>query len=179
MPQQILSRCLAPRDCVSRSRSSRAARFLITVTPPFAFFTHSKRQHHDPFSAATMNAAAQTSDDEFGYDFETDDEELLFQLASNASLALKPSTDAVALVAAANGAKKTVASFKAPEDVKAFHGHVYPRDAPALSPGNKGKAPEVSVWDTEQKRALSSPSSAHDPVAYPDCEQEFDFAIRD
>ncbi|KAL7924468.1 deoxyribonuclease domain-containing protein [Trichoderma austrokoningii] len=111
-----------------------------------------------------MNAA---SDDEFGYDFETDDEELLIQLASNASLSLKPSTDAVALIAAANGAK-TVTGFKASQDVKTLHEHVFPRDALALSPGNKGKAPEVSVWDTEEQRALSSASPAHDPVAYPD-----------
>ncbi|KAM0463216.1 hypothetical protein ACHAPV_003344 [Trichoderma viride] len=104
------------------------------------------------------------SDDEFGYDFETDDEELLIQLASNAS---KQSADAVALIAAASSAEKTVAGFKASQEVKAFHERVYPHDALALSPGNKGKAPEVSVRG-EQKRALSSASSAHDPVAYPD-----------
>lgn len=113
------------------------------------------------------------SDDEFGYDFETDDEELLIQLASNAS---KQSADAVALIAAASSAEKTVAGFKASQEVKAFHERVYPHDALALSPGNKGKAPEVSVRG-EQKRALSSASSAHDPVAYPDCEQEFNFTI--
>lgn len=127
-----------------------------------------------------MNAAAiQSNDDEFGYDFESDDEELLIQLASNASLPLKQSTDAVALIAAASAAKKTVAGFKASQDVKTFHQHVYPRDALALSPSNKGKAPEVPVRGAEQKRALPSASSAHDPVAYPDCEHDFNFTILD
>ncbi|GFP57820.1 exonuclease V [Trichoderma asperellum] len=116
-----------------------------------------------------MNAAAiQTSDDEFGYDFETDDEELLIQLATNASLPPKQTTDAVALITAASTAKQTVAGLKASQHVKSFHEREGSRDAPALSPGNKGKAPEVPVWDTDQKRAVSSASSAHDPVAYPD-----------
>ncbi|PNP46921.1 hypothetical protein TGAMA5MH_01874 [Trichoderma gamsii] len=105
------------------------------------------------------------SDDEFGYDFETDDEELLIQLASNAS---KQSTDAVALIAAASSAEKTVAGFKASQEVKAFHERVYPHDALALTAGNKGKALEAPVWGANQNRALSSASSAHDPVAYPD-----------
>lgn len=107
------------------------------------------------------------SDDEFGYDFETDDEELLIQLASDAS---KQSTDAVALIAAASAAEKTVAGFKASQEVKAFHERAYPHDALELSPGNKGKAPEASVRRAEQKRGVSSASSAHDTVAYPDCE---------
>jgi exonuclease V len=132
-----------------------------------------QRQHHDPVSAATM------SDDEFGYDFETDDEELLIQLASDASLPLKQSTDAVALIAAASAAEKTVAGIKASQEVKAFHEQVYPRDALALTPGNEGKAPEVSVRNAERKRAPPSASPAHDTVAYPDCEQEFDFTILD
>lgn len=116
-----------------------------------------------------MNAAAiQTSDDEFGYDFETDDEELLIQLATNASLPPKQ-TDAVALITAASTAKQTIAGLKASQHVKSFHERVDPREAPALGPGNKGKAPEIPVWDTDQKRAASS---AHDPVAYPDCEHK-------
>ncbi|KAL6904095.1 deoxyribonuclease domain-containing protein [Trichoderma evansii] len=115
-----------------------------------------------------MNAAAiQTSDDEFGYDFETDDEELLIHLASNASLPLKQSTDAVALITAASAAKKTT-GFKASQGVKTFHEHVYPREALALSPGSKGKAPEVPIQGIVQERTLPSASSAHDPVAYPD-----------
>lgn len=116
------------------------------------------------------------SDDEFGYDFETDDEELLILLASDAS---KQSTDAVALIAAASAAEKTVAGFKASQEVKAFHERAYPHDALALSPGNKGKAPEVSVWRAEQKRVVPSASSAHDTVAYPDCEHEFDLTNLD
>lgn len=125
-----------------------------------------------------MNAAAiQTSDDEFGYDFETDDEELLIQLATNASLPPKQTTDAVALITAASTAKQTVAGLKASQHVKSFHEREGFRDAPALSPGNKGKAPEVPVWDTDQKRAVSSASSAHDPVAYPDCEHRLDLVL--
>lgn len=116
-----------------------------------------------------MNAAAlQTSDDEFGYDFETDDEELLIQLATNASLPPKQTTDAVALITAASTAKQTVAGLKASQHVKSFRERADPREPPALSPGNKGKAPAIPVWDTDQKRAVPSASSAHDPVAYPD-----------
>lgn len=153
------------------NRESRAARaeLLVHGHPAIAFASaQMQRQHHDPVSAATM------SDDEFGYDFETDDEELLIQLASNAS---KQSTDAVALIAAASSAEKTVAGFKASQEVKAFHERVYPHDALALTPGNKGKAPEAPVWGADQKRARSSASSAHDPVAYPDCEHEFNFTV--
>lgn len=127
-----------------------------------------------------MNAAAiQTSDDEFGYDFETDDEELLIQLASNASLPLNQSVDAVALIAATSAAKKTIAGFEASQDVKSFHEHVYPRSALALNPGIKGKAPEAPIWGVDQKQAVPTSSSAHDPVAYPDCEHEFDFVVPD
>jgi exonuclease V len=129
-----------------------------------------------------MNAAViQTSDDEFGYDFETDDEELLIQLASNHSPPLKQSTDPLALGPAPSTAKKTISSFEVSRDVKTFHEHVYPRNGLALGPVKKleSPTPTATTRSTDQKPILSTPSTTHDPVVYPDCEYGFNIVILD
>ncbi|UKZ54107.1 hypothetical protein TrVGV298_007913 [Trichoderma virens] len=110
--------------------------------------------------------AVQTSDDEFGYDFESDDEELLIQLASNHSPPLKQSTDPVALVTASSTAKKTNSSFEASREVKTSQTYVYRSDA---SPSNGFVTKvETSTSTTDQKRTISSPSPVSETVAYPD-----------
>ncbi|KAL7792041.1 deoxyribonuclease domain-containing protein [Trichoderma ceciliae] len=116
-----------------------------------------------------MNASAiQTSDDEFGYDFETDDEELLIQLASNHSPPRKRSTDPVLPGPAPSTAKKTIPSVDTSWDGKAYQGNVYRSDAPPFGLGKKIEASTATLWGTGQKQALSSPSSAQGSVAYPD-----------
>ncbi|KAL6818295.1 deoxyribonuclease domain-containing protein [Trichoderma sp. SZMC 28013] len=113
--------------------------------------------------------AVQTSDDEFGYDFETDDEELLIQLASTHSPPLK-STDDVnrAVVPAAGTAKKTTSSFDASREVTSSQKYVYRNYA---SPSNRFAVEEeisVSTSTTDQKQSISSPPSVSTAIVYPD-----------
>lgn len=129
-----------------------------------------------------MNASAiQTSDDEFGYNFESDDEELLLQLASNSSPPLKQSTDPVALGPAPSTAKKTISSFEASREIKASkeikisQKYVYRSDAPAFG---FVKKIEASAATTTQKQALSSTSSVNETVIYPDREHGLGPLIR-
>lgn len=115
--------------------------------------------------------AVQTSDDEFGYDFETDDEELLIQLASTHSPPLK-STDDVnrAVVPAAGTAKKTTSSFDASREVTSSQKYVYRNYA---SPSNRFAVEEeisVSTSTTDQKQSISSPPSVSTAIVYPDRE---------
>ncbi|OPB47144.1 hypothetical protein A0O28_0072680 [Trichoderma guizhouense] len=113
--------------------------------------------------------AVQTSDDEFGYDFETDDEELLIQLASTHSPPLK-STDDVnrAVVPASGTAKKTTSSFEALGEVTSSQKYVYRSYA---SPSNGFAIKEeisASTSMTDEKQSISFPPSESAVVAYPD-----------
>ncbi|KAL7932996.1 deoxyribonuclease domain-containing protein [Trichoderma chlorosporum] len=110
--------------------------------------------------------AIQTSDDEFGYDFESDDEELLIQLASNHPPPLKQSTDAVALVSAASAPKKTTSSFETSGEVETPQKYVYRRDA-SESDGLFAKI-ETPISTTDQKEIHSTSSSVNGAIAYPD-----------
>ncbi|RFU78487.1 exonuclease v [Trichoderma arundinaceum] len=105
----------------------------------------------------------QTSDDEFGYDFETDDEELLIQLASNHSPPPKQSTNTLALGPAPSTDKKTIASLEAVRETKTFQEHIYRTDAPPF-----GFVKKTDTSTADQKEALSSPSPVDKHVAYPD-----------
>lgn len=122
--------------------------------------------------------AVQTSDDEFGYDFETDDEELLIQLASTHSPPLK-STDDVnrAVVPASGTAKKATSSFKALGEVTSSQNYVYRSYA---SPSNGFAIKEeisASTSTTDQKQSISFPPSESAVVAYPDREYTPDSPI--
>ncbi|KAL7911713.1 deoxyribonuclease domain-containing protein [Trichoderma velutinum] len=113
--------------------------------------------------------AIQTSDDEFGYDFEPDDEELLIQLASTHSPPLK-STDDVnrAVVPASSTVKKTTAGFEASREIKTSQKYVYRSYA---SPSNGFAIKEeisTSTSTTDQKQVISSPPPLSSAVAYPD-----------
>ncbi|KAL6816358.1 deoxyribonuclease domain-containing protein [Trichoderma camerunense] len=113
--------------------------------------------------------AVQTSDDEFGYDFETDDEELLIQLASTHSPPLK-STDDVnrAVVPASSSAKKTISSFEDLREVTSSQKYVYRSYA---SPSNGFAIKEeisASTSVTDEKQINPSPPSISASVAYPD-----------
>lgn len=121
--------------------------------------------------------AVQTSDDEFGYDFETDDEELLIQLASTHSPPLK-STDDVnrAVVPASGTAKKTTSSFEALGEVTSSQKYVYRSYA---SPSNGFATKEkisTSTSMTDEKQSISSPSVSA-AVVYPDREYTPDSPI--
>lgn len=122
--------------------------------------------------------AVQTSDDEFGYDFETDDEELLIQLASTHSPPLK-STDDVnrAVVPASSSAKKTSSSFDALGEVTSSQKYVYRSYA---SPTNGFAIKEeisASTSMTDEKESISFPPSVGAAVAYPDREYTPDSSI--
>ncbi|KAK4070704.1 hypothetical protein Trihar35433_5171 [Trichoderma harzianum] len=113
--------------------------------------------------------AVQTSDDEFSYDFETDDEELLMQLASTHSPPLK-STDDVnrAVVPASGTAKKTASSFEASREIETSQNYVYRSYA---SPSNGSAIKEevsASTSMTDEKQSISFPPSVSAAVAYPD-----------
>ncbi|KAH0526782.1 hypothetical protein TsFJ059_010063 [Trichoderma semiorbis] len=113
--------------------------------------------------------AVQTSDDEFGYDFETDDEELLIQLASTHSPPLK-STDDVnrAVVPASSSAKKTTSSFEALGEVTSSQKYVY---RSYVSPSNGFAIKEeisASTSTIDQKQNISPAPSVNAAVAYPD-----------
>ncbi|KAL6694058.1 deoxyribonuclease domain-containing protein [Trichoderma pleuroticola] len=113
--------------------------------------------------------AVQTSDDEFGYDFETDDEELLIQLASTHSPPLKSTEDVNrAVVPAAGTAQKTTSSFEALREVESSQKYVYRSYA---SPSNGFAIKEeisVSTSTTDQEQSISSPPSVSTAIAYPD-----------
>ncbi|KAH6608436.1 exonuclease v [Trichoderma cornu-damae] len=112
-----------------------------------------------------MNASAvQTSDDEFGYDFETDDEELLIQLASNHG---RP-TDRLALGPAPGDSKKPIPSPEASADTATLQRRVYGGDVPARGFAKKTEAPAATVRDTDQRQTFSAPSPDNETVAYPD-----------
>ncbi|KKP07356.1 hypothetical protein THAR02_00553 [Trichoderma harzianum] len=113
--------------------------------------------------------AVQTSDDEFGYDFETDDEELLIQLASTHSPPLK-STDDVnrAVVPASSFAKKTTSSFEALGEVTSSQKYVY---RSYESPSNGFAIKEeisASTSMTDEKQSILFPPPESAVVAYPD-----------
>ncbi|KAL6817348.1 deoxyribonuclease domain-containing protein [Trichoderma sp. SZMC 28015] len=113
--------------------------------------------------------AVQTSDDEFGYDFETDDEELLIQLASTHSPPLK-STDDVnrAVVPASGTAKKATSRFEDSREVTSSQKYVYRSYA---SPSNGFAIKEeisASTSMTDEKQSISFPPSESAVVAYPD-----------
>ncbi|KAL6872845.1 exonuclease V a 5' deoxyribonuclease domain-containing protein [Trichoderma novae-zelandiae] len=113
-----------------------------------------------------MNASvAQTSDDEFGYDFESDDEELLIQLASNHSLPPKQSTDAVALGPALSTAKRANSSFQASQEIKQSQKYALRSAAIPLSQVEKTGAPAPAK---DVKQAFSSVTSVDETVIYPD-----------
>lgn len=117
-----------------------------------------------------MNA---TSDDEFGYDFESDDEELLIQLAAkHEPPPAKQATNARALGPAPSAARKIIAGLEASRDVKTFKDHVYRSAGPAPGLVKKTEEPLVNLWDIDQKQDLSVPAAANGTVAYPDCEHE-------
>lgn len=122
--------------------------------------------------------AVQTSDDEFGYDFETDDEELLIQLASTHSPPLK-STDDVnrAVVPASGTAKKATSSFEASREVTSSQKYVYRSYA---SPSNGFAIKEevsTSTSTTDQEQSISSLPSVSAAVVYPDREYTPDSPI--
>ncbi|KAL7942595.1 deoxyribonuclease domain-containing protein [Trichoderma barbatum] len=108
----------------------------------------------------------QTGDDEFGYDFESDDEELLIQLASNHSPPLKQSTDAIALGPAASAAKKSASSFETSREIKTSQRYVYRSDA-APSNGFVQNF-ETSTTTIDKKQIITSVSSVNETVIYPD-----------
>ncbi|KAK1249428.1 hypothetical protein MKX07_002944 [Trichoderma sp. CBMAI-0711] len=105
-------------------------------------------------------SVAQTSDDEFGYDFESDDEELLIQLASNHALPLKQSTDAGAL-----GPIKTSSSLEASQENKLSQKYALRSAAIPLSQVEKEEEPSPT---RDLKQAFSSASSVDGTVIYPD-----------
>lgn len=114
--------------------------------------------------------AVQTSDDEFGYDFETDDEELLIQLASTHSPPLK-STDDVnrAVVPASSFAKKTTSSFEALGEVTSSQKYVY-RSYASPSNGFAIKEEITASTSMTDEKSISFPPSVSAAVAYPDRE---------
>ncbi|EGR51091.1 uncharacterized protein TRIREDRAFT_75235 [Trichoderma reesei QM6a] len=105
-------------------------------------------------------SVAQTSDDEFGYDFESDDEELLIQLASNHALPLNQSTDAGAL-----GPIKTSSSLEASQENKLSQKYALRSAAIPLSQVEKKEEPSPT---RDLKQAFSSASSVDGTVIYPD-----------
>ncbi|KAL7807616.1 deoxyribonuclease domain-containing protein [Trichoderma gracile] len=109
---------------------------------------------------------AQTSDDEFGYDFESDDEELLIQLASNNALPLKQSTDAVALGPAPSAAVKTGSSFEASSQENKLSQKYALRSA--AIPLSQVELKEEPSPTRDLKQAFSSASSVDGTVIYPD-----------
>ncbi|PTB66779.1 hypothetical protein BBK36DRAFT_1117806 [Trichoderma citrinoviride] len=109
-----------------------------------------------------MNASlAQTSDDEFGYDFESDDEELLIQLASKHSLPPKQSTDTIALGAAPS------AHFEASQENKQSQKYALRSAAIPLSQVEKKQEPSPTPTK-DLKQAFPSASSVDGTVIYPD-----------
>ncbi|TFB00464.1 putative exonuclease V [Trichoderma ghanense] len=110
-------------------------------------------------------SVAQTSDDEFGYDFESDDEELLLQLASNHSLPLKQSTDAVAPGPAPSAAIKAGSTFDASQENKQSQKYALRSAAIPLSQVEPKEEPSPTK---DVKQAFSSASSVDGTVIYPD-----------
>ncbi|KAL7783925.1 deoxyribonuclease domain-containing protein [Trichoderma afarasin] len=113
--------------------------------------------------------AVQTSDDEFGYDFETDDEELLIQLASTHSPPLKSTEDVNrAVVPASGSAKKKTSNFEDSREVETSQKYVYRNYA---SPSN-GFAIKKEIFSstsvTDDIQSISFPPSESAVVAYPD-----------
>lgn len=106
-----------------------------------------------------------TSDDEFGYDFESDDEELLIQLASNNALPLKQPPDAIGPGPAPSTAIKTSASFEALQENKQSQRYALRSAAIPLS---QVKTKEEPSPNKDLKQAFSSAPSVDGTVIYPD-----------
>lgn len=108
-----------------------------------------------------------TSDDEFGYDFESDDEELLIQLASKNALPLKQPPDAIGPGPAPSTAIKTSASFEALQENKQSQRYALRSAAIPLSQVETKEEPSPNK---DLKQAFSSAPSVDGTVIYPDRE---------